>query len=54
MMETTGYYFDLWEEKRKMSTEEKETLTSWEKKNLEKKINKKAEEIFDTNDKILT
>ena len=46
MMETTGYYYDLWEEKRKLSTQEEQLLTSWEKKAKEGQINKKADDIF--------
>ena len=32
MIETTGYYFDLWENKKKFTQLEEQTLTSFEKK----------------------
>lgn len=36
MIETTGYYFDLWENKKKFTQLEEQTLTSFEKKIQEK------------------
>ena len=53
MIETTGYYFDLWDDKKKFSPHEEATLTSFEKKIEEKKVNKKADEIFAEQKKVL-